>query len=93
MIRFLISCFLDMFVALYTFCCTGVQSEVVRREIINNLKSRGVGYRNADNSRNISSKKVETRLIKCTWVAVEEVWKSLIRCRTMRIAEGWNVEL
>ena len=48
---FLIRCFPDMFVALYTFCCTGVQSEVVRREIINNLKSRGVGYRNVDNSR------------------------------------------
>jgi hypothetical protein len=56
-IMFLIRCFLDMFVALYTFCCTGVQSEVVHREIINNLKSHGVGYLNVDNSRDMSFKK------------------------------------
>jgi hypothetical protein len=50
-IMFMIRCFLDILVALYTFCCTGVQSEVVHREIINSLKSRGVGYLNVDNSR------------------------------------------
>jgi hypothetical protein len=40
-----------MFVALYAFCCTGVQLEVIHRGIINNMKSHGVGYLNVDNSK------------------------------------------